>query len=100
MCSTETDISDGEIMRHGRVACSRSPFASTKLQLNSQPAKKYPPTVSRQCLEYIFLEYIFGVYYVRMYNEAWSLDTDFSVVICIAENSDEMRLEISAKDCL
>lgn len=56
--------------------------------------------MSRQCLEYIFLEYIFGVYYVRMYNEVWSLDTDFSVVICIAENSDEMRLEISAKDCL
>ncbi len=100
MCSTEADISAGEIMRHGRVACPRSPFASTKLQLNSQPAKKYPPTVSCQCLEYIFLEYIFGVYYVRMYNEAWSLDTDFPVVICIAENSDEMRLEISAKDCL
>lgn len=51
-------------------------------------------------MEYIFLEYIFGVYSVRMYDEAWPLDTDFPVVICIAEISDEMRLEISAKDCL
>ncbi|CDE57226.1 unknown [Prevotella sp. CAG:873] len=45
-------------------------------------------------------KHLWSVFPVRMYDEAWPLDTDFPVVICIAETSDEMRLEISAKDCL